>query len=241
MKKYKENTINFIELIDKFILDKSTIKNTKDQIIINDHSYGLSLINADEELPLMISGVALHKVFYGKHQNTINPETIKNIAKHIKDDSILGIEGFGTSKDKFAIFIDVKDKDNKPILIGLSVGKEILSEQILINEIVTVFGKEDIQSYLNNAVSHSSKIFMNKKSNLWLASNGLQLPNEASKVLTGYSSNIPSQNNDVKLPSAKEVEEAIERARRKPLNLKKYQDKAKEHNKELKKSVASLE
>lgn len=197
MKKYKENTINFKELIDRFVLDKSAIKNTKDQIIINDHSYGLSLINADEELPLMISGVALHKVFYGKHQNTINPETIKNIAEHIKNDSVLGVEGFGTSKGHYAVFLDIKDKTNNPLLIGLSLNKIINRNGLQINEILTIFGKEEIQRYLDHAMELRSKIFMNKKSSLWLTANGLQLPNAGELNSTSYKENISSKNKKV--------------------------------------------
>ena len=45
------------------------------------------------------------------------------------------------------------------------------------------------------------------------------MPNPQANYLTGYSNNIPSENNDVKLPSAQEVEQAIKNDGKKKIHL----------------------
>ena len=145
-----------------------------------------------ERLPVMITAKHLKNVMqdWGSDANVnyhgLTPDIIAQIPEAIKKPLIIMQSQNKEHPEDIIAVVELKDKDNKPIIIPFSPnkkGRDINNFQIDINLAKTIYGKDKFSKFLENAFNENRILFINEKSRV-LASPRVQFPsNQGSRLL----------------------------------------------------------
>ena len=121
-----------------------------------------------------------------KNKHEIQNISIMRIERMIKN-NVLMMES-RRSKDSLVIVTDCIDKEDHPIVIimrkGFSCG------DVPVNQITSMYGKRDMEKFLEATFLDGCEFYPNEKTERWLTSQGLQLPPDVTAALS-YHYNIP--------------------------------------------------
>ncbi|MBQ7975209.1 MAG: C40 family peptidase [Clostridia bacterium] len=124
-----------------------------------------------KNLPVMMSQDVLVKITGGKH--TIALDDIKQLPDAIADPIM--IFKSNTVNNAFVVLTELIDKSGNDVVVALHLNKA--EKHIRINRIATVYGKDNIASFVKNQIKYGNLKYMDKnKSQEWSQSRGLQLP-----------------------------------------------------------------
>lgn len=124
-----------------------------------------------KNLPVMMNQDVLVKITGGKH--TISLDDIKQLPDAIADPIM--IFKSNTTNDAFVVLTELVDKSGNDVVVALHLNKA--EKHIRINRIATVYGKDNIVSFVRRQISFGNLKYMDKnKSQEWSQSRGLQLP-----------------------------------------------------------------
>ena len=112
------------------------------------------------------------------------------------------------------VVADAKDVNGKDIVIALHIEKERgqRAHEILVDEITSVYGKDNLSFFLKNTANAGLRIFVNERTRSWLVRTGVQFPTlEASSIINEYTlERIESQEQFDSVTSSKESAPAPE-------------------------------
>ena len=145
-----------------------------------------------ERLPVMITARHLKSVMqdWGSDANAnyhgLSSNIIAQIPEAIKNPLVIMQSQNKEHPQDIIAVVELKDKDNKPIIIPFSPnkkGRDINNFQIDINLAKTIYGKDKFSKFLENAFNENRILFINEKSRV-LASPRVQFPsNQGSQLL----------------------------------------------------------
>ena len=97
---------------------------------------------------------------------------IKSIPNYLNDP--LMVLKSRTQKDALVIFTNVCDRKKKSILIAIHLDKQ--KNRIIVNEIASVYGKDNAVSFVEENIKEGNLLYLDKKRSLkWGTRRGLQL------------------------------------------------------------------
>lgn len=112
------------------------------------------------------------------------------------------------------IVADAKDVNGKDIVIALHIEKERgqRAHEIFVDEITSVYGKNNLSFFLKNTANAGLRIFVNERTRSWLVRTGVQFPTlEASSIINEYTlERIESQEQFDSVTASKEKTRAPE-------------------------------
>ena len=126
-----------------------------------------------ERLPVMITARHLKSVMqdWGSDANVnyhgLSPNIIAQIPEAIKNPLVIMQSQNKEHPEDIIAVVELKDKDNKPIIIPFSPnkkGRDINNFQIDINLAKTIYGKDKFSKFLENAFNENRILFINEKS-----------------------------------------------------------------------------
>lgn len=145
-----------------------------------------------ERLPVMITSKHLKTVMQDWGSDTsanyhgLTLDIIAQIPEAIKKPLVIMQSQKKEHPEDIIAVVELKDKDNKPIIIPFSPnkkGRDINNFQIDINLAKTIYGKDKFSKFLENAFNENRILFINEKSRV-LASPRVQFPsNQGSQLL----------------------------------------------------------
>lgn len=175
---YEDTT--FQKSIDEY-LDSSL--NPRQTIIVGRTPNSLVISGANSDLNVIINQSTLKKCFATvatKRMNAhgLSVDIVKNVPHYLRTPVMI----FNGSKINTLVAItDVKDNENREIMIAVALQKQ--SGRYEVNEITSIYGRNDMAGYLDRNISQGNLIAYNKnKANKMLQSVGLQLPKEETLI-----------------------------------------------------------
>ena len=144
-----------------------------------------------ERLPVMITAKHLKNVMqdWGSDANVnyhgLTPDIIAQIPEAIKRPLIIMQSQNKEHPEDIIAVVELKDKDNKPIIIPFSPnkkGRDINNFQIDINLAKSIYGRSNFEKFLENAFKEKRILFINGKSQV-LASPQVQYPSNQGSQL----------------------------------------------------------
>ena len=144
-----------------------------------------------ERLPVMITAKHLKNVMqdWGSDTNVnyhgLTPDIIAQIPEAIKKPLVIMQSQNVEHPEDIIAVVELKDKDNKPIIIPFSPNKKgyVNDIQVDINLAKTIYGKDNFNAFIQRAVQENRILFINEKSQV-LAIPRVQFPsNQGSRLL----------------------------------------------------------
>lgn len=155
-----------------------------DMFVISDSSHDVGVYEVDD-LPIVMRQKTIDKLQY------IHNLSLKDILqlplwlqKHpLAMDSL-------TDKNSLVIIADAQDIQGNNFIIALQLDKELGQKDFVIdvNEIASVYGKKNLQFFIENTYRAGLEIYPNERTADWLLRTGLQLSQPLTSRLCNYSS-----------------------------------------------------
>ena len=173
---------------------------TGTQLIVTDNSESLSYANLDNN-PIVINQANIKKILQGKHSN-IDTNIIENLDSELNN-TVMALDS-RTIKNAKVVVLNQTDLNGNPIIATIHQGKT--SATIEVNELTSVYDKNEFQRFINNTIQDGKNIYTNEKTEEWLLRNRLQLPTRFTnnsvamwkKPSTLTNSNAPSSTSKTK-------------------------------------------
>lgn len=148
----------------------------------------LKNIGADG-LPIIMTQKVMNKITGGKHD--IDLSEIKRLPQSIAEPIMLFKSA--TTPNAYVILTELSDKNGNSVVAALHLNR--MQRHIAVNRIASVYGKENIENFVDRQAKAGNMIFADKnKSQQWSQSRGLQLPKLADTIADN--TNI-SQNDNI--------------------------------------------
>ena len=148
----------------------------------------LKNIGADG-LPIIMTQKVMNKITGGKHD--IDLSEIKRLPQSIAEPIM--IFKSATTPNAYVILTELSDKNGNSVVAALHLNR--MQRHIAVNRIASVYGKENIENFVDRQAKAGNMIFADKnKSQQWSQSRGLQLPKLADTIADN--TNI-SQNDNI--------------------------------------------
>jgi len=136
----------------------------------------LQKIGADN-LPVIMTQKVMEKVTGGKHD--VGLTEIKNLPQHLADPVM--VFRSATQKNALVVLTEMVDKNGDSVVCALHLNKT--EKHINVNRIASVYGKENIDSFVRKQAKAGNLLYMDKKKcQQWSRSRGLQLPKLADTI-----------------------------------------------------------
>ena len=136
----------------------------------------LQKIGADN-LPVIMTQKVMEKVTGGKHD--VGLTEIKNLPQHLADPVM--VFRSATQKNALVVLTEMVDKNGDSVVCALHLNKT--EKHINVNRIASVYGKENIDSFVRKQAEAGNLLYMDKKKcQQWSRSRGLQLPKLADTI-----------------------------------------------------------
>ncbi len=146
----------------------------------------LKNIGADG-LPIIMTQKVMNKITGGKHD--IDLSEIKRLPQSIAEPIM--IFKSATTPNAYVILTELSDKNGNSVVAALHLNR--MQRHIAVNRIASVYGKENIENFVDRQAKAGNLIFADKnKSQQWSQSRGLQLP----KLADTIADNINISQND---------------------------------------------
>lgn len=123
----------------------------------------------NKNLPLIIKQSVIRKAL---DTHEVKIELLKELPKSIKN-NVLILESI-TRANAYLIFLDEQDTKNREIFVAMHLNKKL--DGICINNIASIYGKENLSYLLENTIKLRKKIITNSKTEEWLARTGVSFP-----------------------------------------------------------------
>lgn len=150
----------------------------------------LKNIGADG-LPIIMTQKVMNKITGGKHD--IDLSEIKRLPQSIAEPIM--IFKSATTPNAYVILTELSDKNGNSVVAALHLNRT--QKHIAVNRIASVYGKENIENFVDRQIKAGNLIFADKnKSQQWSQSRGLQLPKLADTIADN--NNISQNDNIVK-------------------------------------------
>ena len=150
----------------------------------------LKNIGADG-LPIIMTQKVMNKITGGKHD--IDLSEIKRLPQSIAEPIM--IFKSATTPNAYVILTELSDKNSNSVVAALHLNRT--QKHIAVNRIASVYGKENIENFVDRQIKAGNLIFADKnKSQQWSQSRGLQLPKLADTIADN--NNISQNDNIVK-------------------------------------------
>lgn len=172
------------------------------EILVRTTPNSLVAVGADGNLQLGILPKTLlkcHKSAEDKHHgHDLDVETLQDILKEIRN-PVMIIKG--SVVDSYVLVSELRDKSNDTVIISVQFDKEY--KHNLINNISSIYGKQNFKDYLTRQIEGNNLVACNtKKANEMAQSLGLQLPPEETFIsfndtITYSFDSVKKQNNDM--------------------------------------------
>ena len=160
-------TLSFSNAIDKWL--SGSLKSSE-QFELGETPTILQKLNA-QNFPIKMSQEVLVKITGGKH--SISLDEIKRLPEAIHDPIM--VFDSASVPNAFVIFTELTDKSGNDVVVAIHLNRKAGFNYI--NRIASVYGKDNIGSFIENQISANNLRYIEKKkSQDWLRSRGLQLP-----------------------------------------------------------------
>ncbi len=130
-----------------------------------------------KNIPIIISQGTIKKIYKEKHN--ISLQLLKKLDNEIRN-SVMVIDSLTIPGSKVVVLEKLHNNCN-PILVIIKQEKS--GENLIVNEVKSVYDKREFQNFLNLSYKLNKKIYKNKKTKQWLLRNGFQLPTRFAKSL----------------------------------------------------------
>lgn len=152
-------------------------------LIVSSSTKGFDLPIATDE-PLVLSQRNLKKIQF---EHDITLKELSNLPKWLEQHP-LALESL-TMRDALAVFADAQDVHGNEILIALHVARERgqRAYEIVVDEIASVYGKENLDYLIENTARAGKNIYVNENTKSWFVRTGVPFPAlETSSVINEY-------------------------------------------------------
>lgn len=217
----RNNTLDKIKKISKWAINKSgKLKSFKEQfnefrnkelpsgvqLIVKDNSNSLQYANIKNN-PIVTSQKTLNKFINDGKHNNIPLYIIENLVSEL-DNSVLAMESKTVPNSRIIVLDEYVGQ--KPVIVTMNLDKT--NAKIEINEISSVYDKNDFQTLLNTTVEYNKTVYTNEKTEEWLIRNRLQLPTRFANPSASYDNNSTkySKNQMAPLSSFNSMRQNIE-------------------------------
>lgn len=181
---------DYLKQIDKFYSGK-----LKSYQIIEVGDTPVFLINLGAKpLPVIIKQSTLAKCIREPHGSRsahgLNREMIEVLPDQIRN-TIIAVEE--KQRNSFALISDYRDKNGNNMLVALKMGATI--QNMIVNEVVSFYGRQNLEIYLNKHNPSEIHIIDNKKAKQLASLLRLQLP--TTLQVLDYADNLAQSDNKV--------------------------------------------
>lgn len=152
-------------------------------LIVSSSTKGFGLPIATDE-PLVLSQRNLKKIQF---EHDITLKELSDLPKWLEQHP-LALESL-TMRDALAVFADAQDVHGNEILIALHVARERgqRAYEIVVDEIASVYGKENLDYLIENTARAGKNIYVNENTKSWFVRTGVPFPAlETSSVINEY-------------------------------------------------------
>ena len=170
--------------------------NVYDKVVMSENSKGLGKYGINENQILSMNQSVVDKLFSdpidGGHNNSVDIDIIEEVINH-PEDIVFAVRN---NWRNYAFIYDIKGKDGNYILMSIKpnadsgVGFEV-------NNITSMYGKNDLQNYINTVYENGYEILLNEKSDDFAAAARVQFPSSDQKGIT-FINSISNSDENVK-------------------------------------------
>lgn len=174
------NLVPFSDQLSTYAMEKMP---SGDMFVVTDSSHNVGL-NEVEDLPIIMKQKTVDKI---KHIHDLSLGDLLNLPTWLKEHP-LAMDSL-TDVNSLIVIADAQDKVGNHIIIALQLQKEVGSKGFLIdvNEVASVYGKENLQFMINNTIRAGLEVYPNERTAEWSLRTGLQLPEPVfNRLQTNY-------------------------------------------------------
>ena len=139
------------------------------------HQAGLTEVS---DMPLMMKQRTLRKIAY---DHEISLGQLRDLPNWIRDHP-LALDSL-TDEGSIVVVADARDKDGLPIVIAVRIEREY--EAMVVDEVTSVYGKRNLAYLVENTVNAGLGVYANDRTERWLSSMRLPLPQSIATHLAG--------------------------------------------------------
>lgn len=183
LRKINRNVVHEDGTIDSF--DKQLIQllsgvyDTRFPLIVSDNTKSLSYIkDFSIDNPLTINVSTVIKL---REKHDIGYEFVSNCEQYLKE-SVLAFDSIQHDTSKI-ILLDEVDDDGFP-MIAICRENKLYSREILLNEITSIYDKENLENLIIKSYNQNKKFYKNEKTEQYMSSIGFQFPQEVIYALS---------------------------------------------------------
>ena len=163
---------NWKELLNSFAFGELS---EGDMLLFSDGVSNISLFQnlLVEPRPIIIKQTTLNKI---RVKHDIEFSQLKNLAEWFENTPLI-LESLNY-KNSFVVFANTTDKLGNEIIVALHLNTEVGQKnfEITLDEIATVYGKENVDYFVENVFNLNKTIILNEKTRDWLLRTGVSFP-----------------------------------------------------------------
>ena len=167
-----------------------------DRVVMNENSKGLGKYGIDENQILSMNQSVVDKLFSdpidGGHNNSVDIDIIEEVINHPEDIAFAVRNNWGN----YAFVYDIKGKDGNYMLMSIKPNADS-GAGFEVNNITSMYGKNDLQNYIDTVYENGYEILLNEKSDDFAAGARVQFPSSDQKGIT-FINSISNSGENVK-------------------------------------------
>ena len=172
----------------KDFFDGKTYKGEK--LIVMPNNEGLEYADV-RNAPLEITQHAILA-----HSSDAKTRTLENLPEELKN-SPLALDSISRPELNARVFVLNQQEEGQPLIA--TIHQKDGKAEIEVNKLSSIYGKNDIQGFINETVKKGGKIYKNKRTDDWLTFSGLQLPEDINSKSSILNNIIPPNENYVNI------------------------------------------
>jgi hypothetical protein len=147
--------------------------------LVSENANSLYIPNTGRE-PIFMTLSTLEKILL-EERHKIDLEIVKDLPNLIKQ-SPLQLQSI-TQKKGIVIVLDKLDNKKNDIITAIHIAKE--KGKYIVDEVVSAYGKEDLQFFIDRTKKADLKIYINKYTKEWTKKRGYRIPYKAIYIKKG--------------------------------------------------------
>lgn len=173
--------------------DDGTVKSFKEQLLEYEYGYynaTLPFIVLPTSAPLLQSGAQDYPITMAPgtltklmHKHGIYPRDIAELPKLIQDSNVLMLDSYTYPRGGLCMYLDERGSNDIPLFAAFHLDRKAALTSI--NEFMSIYERANIEYTIRKTWEKGLNLYPNEKTESWLKSLGLQLPDNLASFLTG--------------------------------------------------------
>ncbi|KFI90840.1 hypothetical protein BISA_2212 [Bifidobacterium saguini DSM 23967] len=194
MSNVEDNNIESIRRINRSaIRSDGTVKTFKEQLLEFEYGYynaTLPFIVLPNSAPLLQAGAGNYPIVMSpgilrklKDKHSIYLEDIAELPSMIKDNNVLMLDSYTYRNGGLCMYLDKTGANDIPLFAAFHLDKK--AGLTSINQFRSIYERDNIEHTILTVWNEGLSLYPNEKTEGWIQSFGLQLPDDISSLLEG--------------------------------------------------------